>query len=225
MRRSSAAPRLAPTSKRCPTTWSARSSTASSTRSRAPGRTTPRSKARSATASVAPFIAGHTGPGGWWILQEPGIELPEAPEVAPDLAGWRRERMRRPCRTAPFRVVPDWVCEILSTSTSRLRPTRQAPLLRARRRVLVVVRRRRSADAQRLPSRSGALGGGRRLRRRGPRAHRALRRDRDPGRGTGGRTSRVIQEPDALRTDGFERTPLGFPPVRAEPSAGARGRR
>ena len=36
------------------------------------------------------------GPGGWWILVEPGIELPRAPEVAPDLGGWRRERMPAP---------------------------------------------------------------------------------------------------------------------------------
>lgn len=26
-------------------------------------------------------------------MLEPGIELPNAPEVAPDVAGWRRERM------------------------------------------------------------------------------------------------------------------------------------
>ncbi len=38
---------------------------------------------------VAPFRRQRGGPGGWWILPEPGIELPGAPEVSPDLAGWR----------------------------------------------------------------------------------------------------------------------------------------
>lgn len=39
------------------------------------------------------FDFGEDGPAGWWILVEPGIELPLSPEVSPDLAGWRRERM------------------------------------------------------------------------------------------------------------------------------------
>jgi hypothetical protein len=38
-----------------------------------------------------PFERGKGGPGGWWILPEPGIELPNTPEIAPDVAGWRRE--------------------------------------------------------------------------------------------------------------------------------------
>ena len=64
----------------------------------------------------APFGDGRGGPGGWWILVEPGIELPDAPEVSPDLAGWRRERLPALPKDAPIRVVPDWVCEILSTN-------------------------------------------------------------------------------------------------------------
>ena len=39
---------------------------------------------------------GPGGPGGWWIVPEPGIELPDAPEVSPDVGGWRRERMPEP---------------------------------------------------------------------------------------------------------------------------------
>jgi len=31
-----------------------------------------------------PFDMDGDGPGGWWILPEPGIELPRSPEVAPD---------------------------------------------------------------------------------------------------------------------------------------------
>ncbi len=59
------------------------------------------------------------GPGGWWIVVEPGIELPDAPEVSPDLAGWRRERMPEPPGDAPIRLVPDWVCEVISPSNAR----------------------------------------------------------------------------------------------------------
>jgi Uma2 family endonuclease len=64
-----------------------------------------------------PFQRGRSGPGGWWILPEPGIQLPRAPEVSPDLAGWRRERLPRLPRTDPIDLVPDWACEILSPST------------------------------------------------------------------------------------------------------------
>jgi len=64
------------------------------------------------------FQLGTGGPGGWWILVEPGIELPRAPEVSPDVAGWRRERMPT-LPTEAISVVPDWVCEVLSPSTAR----------------------------------------------------------------------------------------------------------
>ncbi len=64
-----------------------------------------------------PFDLGSDGPGGWWILVEPGIELPDSPEVAPDLAGWRRERMPDPPVDESIKIVPDWVCEIHSPST------------------------------------------------------------------------------------------------------------
>jgi Uma2 family endonuclease len=61
-----------------------------------------------------PFDDGLDGPGGWWILVEPGIELPDSPEVAPDIAGWRRERLPELPVDEPIRTVPDWVCEVLS---------------------------------------------------------------------------------------------------------------
>ncbi len=66
-----------------------------------------------------PFERGKGGPGGWWILPEPGIELPNTPEIAPDVAGWRRERLPTLPDDEPIRVVPDWVCEILSPTTRR----------------------------------------------------------------------------------------------------------
>jgi Uma2 family endonuclease len=65
-----------------------------------------------------PFQRGRGGPGGWWILAEPGIRIPRSPEFSPDVAGWRRERLpERPLQDLPITAVPDWVCEVLSPST------------------------------------------------------------------------------------------------------------
>lgn len=66
-----------------------------------------------------PFQRGRGGPGGWWILPEPGIELPRSPEFSPDLGGWRQERMPKlPSQKQAIMMVPDWLCEILSPSTA-----------------------------------------------------------------------------------------------------------
>jgi Uma2 family endonuclease len=65
----------------------------------------------------SPFQRGRGGPGGWWILSEPGIELPDSPEFVPDLAGWLRERLPVLPADQSITVVPDWICEILSPST------------------------------------------------------------------------------------------------------------
>jgi Uma2 family endonuclease len=59
------------------------------------------------------------GQGGWWILIEPGIELPGAAEIAPDLAGWRRSTMPEMDLDAPLRICPAWACEVLSPSNTR----------------------------------------------------------------------------------------------------------
>src|SRR5207237_5538577 len=40
-------------------------------------------------------------------------------EIAPDVAGWRRHRMPELPFEEPIRVVPDWVCELLSPTTRR----------------------------------------------------------------------------------------------------------
>jgi Uma2 family endonuclease len=52
------------------------------------------------------------------VLALPGIELPDAPEVAPDVAGWRREAFTWPEDDEPIRLVPDWICEVLSPSNA-----------------------------------------------------------------------------------------------------------
>jgi Uma2 family endonuclease len=67
-----------------------------------------------------PFQRGRGGPGGWWILAEPELQLEPKEPVVPDLAGWRVERMPELPRAAYFEIVPDWVCEILSPSTAQL---------------------------------------------------------------------------------------------------------
>jgi Uma2 family endonuclease len=66
---------------------------------------------------LGPFGKGRGGPGGWWIITEPGIELPNTPEIAPDIAGWRRNRMPTLPVDQAIHIVPDWVCEILSPTT------------------------------------------------------------------------------------------------------------
>lgn len=67
-----------------------------------------------------PFQRGRGGPGGWWILDEPELQLVPKEPVVPDLAGWRLERMPQLPDTACFTLVPDWVCEVLSRSTEKL---------------------------------------------------------------------------------------------------------
>ena len=64
-----------------------------------------------------PFMFGRGGPGGWWILAEPELHLGDD-VLAPDLAGWRRERLPRMPEGAAFSVVPDWICEIVSPSSA-----------------------------------------------------------------------------------------------------------
>ena len=66
-----------------------------------------------------PFHGGDGGPGGWWILDEPELHLDEE-IVVPDLAGWRRERMPELPDIAYFTLAPDWVCEVLSSSTRKV---------------------------------------------------------------------------------------------------------
>lgn len=63
------------------------------------------------------FDRGRRGrPNRWLIVTEPGIELPRSPEFSPDLAGWLLTRLPEDPFDGPFRVVPDWICEVLSPS-------------------------------------------------------------------------------------------------------------
>src|SRR5262245_54151782 len=79
---------------------------------------------------IGPFAhrpGGGVGPGGWWILFEPELHL--GPDIlVPDLAGWRRERMPVLRDVPYFELAPDWVCEVLSTSTARVDRVRKKPI-------------------------------------------------------------------------------------------------
>lgn len=63
-----------------------------------------------------PFHRGLGGPGGWLILPEVDVRV-RRDIVAPDLAGWRRERMPSVPDETPIPLAPDWVCEVLSPGT------------------------------------------------------------------------------------------------------------
>lgn len=74
-----------------------------------------------------PFKRGRGGPGGWIILFEPELHL-GANILVPDLAGWRRERLPVISNQLPyFELAPDWACEVLSVSTSKLDRTKKLP--------------------------------------------------------------------------------------------------
>jgi Uma2 family endonuclease len=59
---------------------------------------------------------GGRWPGGWWFATEAEILLDDAQVFRPDVVGWRRERLAVLPAEVPVAVVPDWVCEILSTN-------------------------------------------------------------------------------------------------------------
>lgn len=55
-------------------------------------------------------------PGGWWFASEVEIYFDPENTFRPDNAGWRRERLPERPAEVPVRIVPDWICEILSTN-------------------------------------------------------------------------------------------------------------
>lgn len=62
---------------------------------------------------------GGGGPGGWWFGSEVEIRLETGDIVRPDIAGWRRERCPERPTGMPVKVLPDWVCEVLSPSNAK----------------------------------------------------------------------------------------------------------
>lgn len=83
--------------------------------------------------TLGPFDDDDGLPGGWVILTEPELHFPRLPRpefdaVVPDLAGWRRERMREMPDVASFTLVPDWICEVLSPSRAAYDRDEKMPL-------------------------------------------------------------------------------------------------
>ncbi|MGE6763087.1 Uma2 family endonuclease [Corallococcus interemptor] len=74
-----------------------------------------------------PFGRGRGGPGGWLFLFKPELHLGQD-VLVPDIAGWRRERMPKVPDVVGIQMAPDWLCEVLSPSTSRLDRVRKLPI-------------------------------------------------------------------------------------------------
>lgn len=73
------------------------------------------------------FHFGSSGPGGWWILNEPELHFGHN-VLVPDIAGWRRERMPEIPQNHVFSIVPDWICEVTSPSNGRLDRLKTMPI-------------------------------------------------------------------------------------------------
>ncbi|HEY0140004.1 MAG TPA: Uma2 family endonuclease [Thermoanaerobaculia bacterium] len=73
------------------------------------------------------FDDSDSGPGGWWIIDEPELHL--GPDIfVPDIAGWRRERIPEFPDAGRCEIPPDWLCEIISPSTAALDRVYKLPL-------------------------------------------------------------------------------------------------
>jgi Uma2 family endonuclease len=74
-----------------------------------------------------PFDRARSGPGGWLLLVEPELHLgPRPDKLAPDLSGWRRERLPTRPSQAAISIAPDWVCEVLSPGGEGIDRVRKA---------------------------------------------------------------------------------------------------
>ena len=98
-----------------------------------------------------PFHRGRGGPGGWLILREPELHLGED-ILVPDLAGWRRDRLPILPDASFLTTSPDWICEVLSTSTENMDRTEKMPIYAASgvQHAWLVDPRRHSLEAYRL---------------------------------------------------------------------------
>ena len=79
----------------------------------------PHANAASALLSEIHKAFHRKGPGGWVILYEPELHFGRD-VLVPDLAGWRRVRLASVPAEAYLTLAPDWICEVLSSSTEAL---------------------------------------------------------------------------------------------------------
>jgi len=77
--------------------------------------------------ALGPFNAILRGT-GWWILREFEIRFPGDRLLVPDLAGWRVDRVPKLPDENPMPILPDWCCEVLSTTTARKDRTKKLPV-------------------------------------------------------------------------------------------------
>lgn len=69
---------------------------------------------------IVAYNLGISGPGGWWILNEPEVHF-GAQILVPDIAGWLRSEVGELDKDlAYYDEVPAWVCEVLSPGTMRV---------------------------------------------------------------------------------------------------------
>jgi len=73
---------------------------------------------RKLSAYVDPYDQrpGGRRPGGWWSATETDVYFDASNTFRPDVVGWRRARVPERPRGTPIMVLPDWICEILSTN-------------------------------------------------------------------------------------------------------------
>lgn len=75
------------------------------------------------------FDVGARDAEGWTIVDEPELHLGPEPDIlVPDIAAWRRSRFPNDPDLAFVDVAPDWVCEILSPSTTSKDRTLKLPI-------------------------------------------------------------------------------------------------
>jgi Uma2 family endonuclease len=84
----------------------------------------PRPALPHANAAGALFAALHRSfhrksPGGWVVLFEPELHFGRD-VLVPDIGGWRRTRLPSVPPDAYLTLAPDWICEVLSTSTEAI---------------------------------------------------------------------------------------------------------
>jgi Uma2 family endonuclease len=67
---------------------------------------------------LRPFRRGGAGggPGGWIFATEVEVRFDAENVLRPDVVGWRRERLPELPAEVPITVIPDWICEVLSTN-------------------------------------------------------------------------------------------------------------